>query len=59
MVNACFLSWKGTKPLGGIMPFLGMIPLSWSHIDDFNPDFAMLQKTPVLITIGGKDTNLP
>ena len=59
MVNVCFFNWKGTKPLGGIMPFLGMIPLSWTEIDNFKPDFTLLQKTPVLISIGGKDTNLP
>ena len=59
MVNACFLNWKGKKPLGGIMPFLGMVPLSWSEIDSYNPNFEVLQQTPILITIGGNDPTLP
>ena len=59
MVNACFFNWKGSKPLGGVMPFLGMVPLSWNEIDNYNPNFDVLQQTPVLITIGGNDANLP
>ena len=43
MVNACFFAYKGSKPLGGIMPYLGIIPLKWSHIDEFNPDFSVLK----------------
>ena len=34
MVNACFLLYKGTKPIGGIMSYLGMIPLSIQDIDN-------------------------
>ena len=27
MVNACFFAYKGAKPLGGLLSYLGMIPL--------------------------------
>jgi len=33
MVNACFLAYKGTKPLGGIISYLGMLPLSVTEAD--------------------------
>ena len=35
MVNACFLAYKGAKPLGGIISYLGMLPLSVSEADKF------------------------
>ena len=33
MVNACFLAYKGATPLGGIISYLGMIPLSVTEAD--------------------------
>lgn len=36
MVNACFFAYKGSKPLGGIMSYLGMIPLSFKEIDNLS-----------------------
>lgn len=52
MINACFFAYKGQKPLGGIMPYLGMIPLKWSDIDSFNPDFNVLKTTPIMLIVG-------
>lgn len=59
MVNACFFAYKGKKPLGGIMPYLGMIPLKWSHIDEYDPDFAVLKATPIMLINGEKDPDVP
>jgi len=59
MVNACFFSYKGAKPLGGILAYEGMIPFSYAGIDDQNPNFKVLGETPFLATNAGKDKNLP
>jgi hypothetical protein len=34
MANACFLGYKGAKPLGGVLPYNGLIPYSYKAIDD-------------------------
>lgn len=59
MANACFFSYKGSKPLGGILPYDSMIPYSYANIDKQTPNFAVLGETPMLATNSGKSTTLP
>lgn len=59
MVNACFFAYKGSQPLGGIMSYLGMIPLSIQDLDTLaDGEYNVLQKTPIMLAIGDKDPNL-
>lgn len=59
MANACFFSYKGSKPLGGILPYDGMIPYSYANIDKQTPNFSVLGETPMLASNSGKSTTLP
>ena len=36
MVNACFFAYKGPKPIGGVMSYLGMIPLSIADVEEIS-----------------------
>jgi len=44
MANACFFAYKGSQPLGGIISYLGMLPLSLSEADKLSDgDYNVLK----------------
>lgn len=60
MANACFLGYKGAKPLGGVVVYNGLIPYSYKAIDDVMVGtIAVLAGTPFLATNAGKDPAVP
>jgi len=60
IANACFFMYQGTKPIGGILAYDGMIPFNWASIEDeTNPKFSVMGETPFLATNAGKNPTLP
>jgi len=59
LANACFISYQGTKPIGGVLAYNGLIPYSYSKIDKVKGDWNVLDKVPFLATNAGEDKNLP
>jgi hypothetical protein len=59
MANACFLMYKGDKSLGGVLPYGGMIPLSFAERLTIDPNAAVLGGTPFLASNAGKNPLLP
>ena len=53
MVNACFMMYKGDKPLGGVLPYGGMLPLSFSSLNKIDPKKSVLGATPFLSSNAG------
>lgn len=53
------MMYKGDKPLGGVLPYGGMLPLSFANLNKIDPKKSVLGATPFLSSNAGQNPNLP
>lgn len=47
------MMYKGDKPLGGVLPYGGMLPLSFANLNKIDPKKSVLGATPFLSSNAG------